>query len=230
MILAIHSSPVKNGNLERMTNQVAKACGHEFELVRLADLNIDPCIGCVRCAKSKRCMQEDDMLSLYPKIEAAQGIIMGGVNYNGRFNALAHIFLERLFPLYHQEPVFRDKPAAIVAVGGEEPEKAAADMQAYLKDIYFFQIVGLAMFKSDTPPCFSCRLGTECRVGMPALNWSKQEFEDFTEVKKFMFQRYEDNPDAFRACKRLGETLAAALDGKWGRPRTGGGFYLPSSG
>ena len=84
MILAVHSSPNKEGNLERMVIQVAKASGLEYELVRLTDLDISPCKGCVRCGKSKRCVQKDDMLPFYSKLERAEGLIMGGVNYNGR--------------------------------------------------------------------------------------------------------------------------------------------------
>ena len=34
MLLAIHSSPVKNGNLEDMVLQVAEARGRDFELMR----------------------------------------------------------------------------------------------------------------------------------------------------------------------------------------------------
>jgi hypothetical protein len=213
-----------------MVLQVAETSRQEYELVRLADLNISPCMGCVRCAKSRRCVQKDDMGFLYSKLEAAQGLIMGGVNYNGRVNSVAHLFMEKLFPLYHQSPSFRQMPAAVVAVGGEAPEKAAADMASYLKDIYFFQVTGMALYNSDTPPCFSCGLGPECPVGMPALHWSDREFQDFTCVRKEMFQRFENNPDSVMACDRLGQTLEAAITGEWSRPRPGGGFYLPSSG
>jgi multimeric flavodoxin WrbA len=230
VILAIHSSPQKNGNLERMVIRTAQASGHDYKLIRLADLDIHPCIGCVKCANDKRCIQKDDMSALYPKLENMSGLILGGANYNGRVNSLAHIFMERLFSLYHREPAFRDMPAAIVAVGGEEPEKAALDMAGYLQDIYFFDVIGMALFTSDTPPCFSCGRGTKCRVGIPALKWSEKDFQSFTRVKKEMFQRFEDNPDAAMACDRLGKTLTRAIAGEWSRPRSGGGFYLPASG
>lgn len=230
MILVVHSSPRKQGNLERMVIQAAQASGHEYELIRLADLTIFPCTGCVKCARSKRCVQDDDMRSLYARFERIDGLIMGGVNYNGRVNSLAHVFMERLFPLYHQEPLFRDMPTAIVAVGGEAPEKAAQDMAGYLKDTYFCNVVGAALFTSDTPPCFSCGMGPKCSVGIPALIWPEKDFQSFTRVSKDMFLRFEDNPDVVLAARRLGETLAKAIAGKWGRPRSGGGFYLPSSG
>ena len=230
MIIAVHSSPKPGGNLERMVVQAAEATAQPFELIRLAELDISPCNGCVRCARSRRCVQNDGMAPLYARLESAAGLILGGVNYNGRFNALAHTFLERLFPLYHQDPVFRNVPAAVVAAGGEEPQRAARDMADYLKRIYFFDVVGMALFTSDSPPCFSCGLGAECPVGMPALHWAKRDFDSMPRCDRGLVQRYEDNADVVLACDRLGKTLNSAIAGEWARPRTGGGFYLPSSG
>jgi multimeric flavodoxin WrbA len=86
MILAMHSSPQPEVNLERMVNAVAQASGLEHEIIRLAEMEIAPCTGCVRCARSKWCVQQDNMAPLYQKLEAAKGLIVGGVNYNGRFN------------------------------------------------------------------------------------------------------------------------------------------------
>jgi len=226
VILAVHSSPHLGGNLERMVLRVAESSGLEYELMRLAELNISFCKGCVRCARSKRCVQKDDMALLYKRLESAQGLIIGGLNYNGRFNSLAHTFLERLFPLYHLEPSLKDTPAALVAVGGENPERASRDIAGYLKEISMGKIVGVALFKSDTPPCFSCGLGPECPVGMPALNWATADFKAFTTVKKEMFQRFEHNSDAVDACYRLGQMLNTAVNGNWSRPTSGGGYYL----
>ncbi|MDZ7761127.1 MAG: flavodoxin family protein [Desulfovermiculus sp.] len=228
MILGIHSSPNLGGNLERMVTAVGQASGLEHEIIKLAEMEIFPCTGCVRCARSKRCVLKDGMDPVYEKLETAEGLIFGGVNYNGRFNAIAHTFLERLFPLYHQEPSLRGLPVAVVAVGGEEPERAGADIASYLKETWLCTLVGTALFKSDTPPCFTCGLGTQCPVGMPALHWPQKEFEAFTAVKKEMFQKFEDNKDAVRACERLGQALHAAIHGDRFRPRSGGGYYLPS--
>jgi multimeric flavodoxin WrbA len=229
MILAMHSSPQPEGNLERMVNVVAQASGLEHEIIRLAEMEIAPCTGCVRCARSKRCVQQDDMAPMYQKLESARGLIVGGVNYNGRFNSIAHIFLERLFPLYHQKPALRGLPVAVVAVGGEEPERAGMDMMVYLKEIWMCSPVGMVLFKSDTPPCFSCGLGPDCPVGMPALHWPKGEFQAFTCVRNKMFQRFEDNPDAVAGCERLGKSLRMSVQEGFPRPRSGGGFYLPFS-
>ncbi len=53
MILAIHSSPELNGNLKRMVIHTAEATGLEYELVRLAELDMRPCLGCAKCAGNR---------------------------------------------------------------------------------------------------------------------------------------------------------------------------------
>lgn len=228
MLLALHSSPNPAGNLERMVTHVASASGMEFELIRLTDLDMSPCLGCVRCARNNKCAQKDDLTSVFEKLVSARGLILGGVNYNGVFNSIAHIFLERLFALYHQDSILRNMPAAVVAVGGEEPEKAGLGLTSYLRDIYFFHVIGMALFKSDVPPCFSCGFGTKCSAGMPALNWPDEEFKNLTSITKNMFLRYEDNPDAVEACERLGLALGRAVSGAQAKhPRSGAGYYIP---
>ncbi|TVR67746.1 MAG: flavodoxin family protein [Spirochaetaceae bacterium] len=213
MLLAVHSSPKRDGNLERMVVRTAEATGREYRLIRLADFRIAPCVGCVRCAHSKRCVQKDEMAPLYDELESADGLIMGGVNFNGRVNAVAHLFLERLYPLYHRDPAFRDKPAAVVAVGGETPGPAASDIVEYLRDIYYFHVVGTALFTSDNPPCLSCGYGATCPVGIPALYWSPEACEALKRNRNrtSVFRRFEDDPDIVAACERLGTTLLAAI-------------------
>ncbi len=186
-----------------------------------------PCLGCTICAGSNKCLQHDDLEAVLETFPGARGLIMGAVNYNGMMNSMAHIFLERLFVHYHQNSILRGMPAGVVAVGGEEPEKAAGNVVSYLKDIYFVKVIGAALFKSDVPPCFSCGYGTKCPVGMPYLHWPKEQFKDFTRVRENMFLRYEDNPDAVLACTRLGQALFQAVNGLQDRrPKSGAGFYI----
>ncbi|MEF8889407.1 MAG: flavodoxin family protein [Desulfohalobiaceae bacterium] len=131
--------------MERMVRRLGEASEREYRLIRLSEREIAPCRGCVRSAALRRCVQNDGMADLYPALEEAEGLIIGGTNVNARFDSLARIFLERLFPLYHPEPALRGKPAAIVAVGGEEPENAGEAMRRYLEGIHFLRVVGTAL-------------------------------------------------------------------------------------
>src|SRR3989338_3003385 len=83
-VLALSGSPRKKGNTETLLHAVLKgveAAGGEVELFRLYDLRIQPCIGCGGCDKTGECVLEDDMQELYPKILAAQRVILASPIY-----------------------------------------------------------------------------------------------------------------------------------------------------
>lgn len=211
MILALHSSPVPRGNLERMMLRVCKASGRPFEIIRLAEMHIKPCRGCLECAKTRRCIQMDGMSELYGRLEKAKGYVIGGVNFNDRLNAAGHLFLERLYPLYHRDPVFRGKPVVIAAVGGESPAAAEKDLKDYLEKIFFFDIMGCVSFRSGIYPCFSCGFGTRCPVSMPALHWSPEACDDFRKTGRGSFNRFEDDERTASLCDCLGRSLGRAV-------------------
>lgn len=211
MILAINGSPKPHGNLHRMVEKIARDTGEEYELVHLAKLRINPCIGCVKCAETHRCIQHDDMASLYEKIVAADALIIGGVVYFGHANALTYTFLERLFPLRHVDPATKGKLAATVCVGGDEAESSVRQMSYQLESYFLYKVLGSVFFNSATPPCFICGFGTSCRYGGPARWMTPEEFENFTEITPEMFKNFEDHPDVVSACEVLSATLKAGI-------------------
>lgn len=211
MILAINGSPKLNGNLQRMLEKIARDTGEDYELVHLVKLNIHPCIGCVQCAGTRRCIQHDDMASLYDKIVSADALIVGGVVFFGHPNALTYTFLERLFPLRHLKPLTKGKLAATVCVGGDEAETGVHQMSYQLESYFLYNVVGSVFFNSATPPCFLCGFGTTCRYGGPARWMTPEQFENFTEITPEMFKNFEDRPDVVSACELLSGDLKAAI-------------------
>jgi len=211
MILVINGSPKPHGNLHRMVEKVARDTGHPYEMVRLAKLNIRPCLGCVKCADTNRCVQNDDMAPLYDKIVAADALIVGPVVYFGKANAFTHTFLERLFPLRHVEPQTIDKLAAVVCVGGDEAEKVVREVSYQLNSYFEYKVVGSVFFNSATPPCFICGYGTTCQYGGPARWMEPEAFAQFNEITPEMFQNFEDHPEVVQACELLSQELKAAI-------------------
>lgn len=59
-IIGISGSTVKAGVIEKAMEQVLQATGGEWELVRLHDIDIKYCTGCVGCATTNRCVLKDD--------------------------------------------------------------------------------------------------------------------------------------------------------------------------
>lgn len=210
MILVINGSPKSNGNLHRMLEKVARDTGRDYEVIHLSRLRINPCVGCVKCAETNRCVQKDDMAPLYDKIVDADALVLGAPVYFGHPNAFTHTFLERLFPLRHVRMQTRGKPVAIMVVGGHEAEPVAKDL-TYRFDSYFeCNVVGSIYFNSATPPCFVCGHGATCRYGAPARWLAPEKLQDF-KITPDMFKRFEDQPELMAACGALSDALKAAI-------------------
>lgn len=211
MILVINGSAKPHGNLHRMVEKVARDTGCEYEMVNLARLNIKPCIGCVKCAETNRCVQRDDMAPLYDKILSADALVIGPVVHFAKTNAITHTFLERMFPLRHVNMLTAGKPAAVVTVGGNEAEEVTRSVVHHLDHYFKCQVVGSVSFNSATPPCFICGFGTTCLYGGPAEWMKPEEFANFTEITPAMFQNFETHPPIVSACEQLSRELALAV-------------------
>ncbi len=214
MLLVINGSPKPHGNLQRMLEKIAEDSGKDYEIIHLAKLKINPCLGCVKCADTKRCIQPDDMGPLYDKILAADALIVGPVVYFAKANPFTHTILERLFPLRHGKILTGGKIAAVVAVGSNGAERCVNEVVFHLENYFNYRIVGSVFFNSATPPCFSCGYGTTCLYGAPArYMMTPEEFKNFTEISPEMFQRFEDHPKIMAACEQLSKDLAQAISG-----------------
>lgn len=126
-ILAVLSSPRKNGNssllAEHMLQGAAEA-GAETEVVRLSGLEVKPCRGCYSCAKNPRvgCVQRDDMTELYPKIAAAQTLILASPIYFFNMSGPLKTFLDRCMASQYSGGGLKGKGLALAfAFGGEDP-------------------------------------------------------------------------------------------------------------
>ena len=63
----------------------ARANGDEVTVIRVADLQIRPCIGCMSCReKLKCCLPEDDAQRVLKQIEEAQALIISAPCYWGK--------------------------------------------------------------------------------------------------------------------------------------------------
>ena len=211
MILCINGSPKPDSNLRRMLNAIGKETGLDYTIIDLVKLTIQPCTGCAKCGSTNRCVQKDDMAPLYDKIVDADALVVGGVTYFAHPNGFTRTFLERMFPLRHRQPQTMNKPAAAIAVGGDEAEQTSREIAYHLESYFNCNVVGTIFYNSATPPCFICGYGTTCQFGGPARWMPPEEFEAFTKVTPDMFKQYEDSADVVADCSKLGKQLAAAI-------------------
>jgi multimeric flavodoxin WrbA len=194
-----------------MLNAIGKETGLDYTIIDLVKLTIQPCTGCAKCGSTNRCVQKDDMAPLYDKIVDADALVVGGVTYFAHPNGFTRTFLERMFPLRHRQPQTMNKPAAAIAVGGDEAEQTSREIAYHLESYFNCNVVGTIFYNSATPPCFICGYGTTCQFGGPARWMPPEEFEAFTKVTPDMFKQYEDSADVVADCSKLGKQLAAAI-------------------
>ncbi len=97
-VIAVIGSPRKNGNTELIASHALKAIaeeGIETEIVPLAGKDIRPCTACMACSKKEECSIKDDLMPIYEKMKAADGIILASPVYYGSCTALLKGLMER---------------------------------------------------------------------------------------------------------------------------------------
>jgi multimeric flavodoxin WrbA len=108
-IIGICGSRVEAGNVEAyLKSALAHAVGQsdvETELINLAGKKIEPCLHCNWCLRKqtegKYCVQDDDMAGIYPKILAADGIVVASPAHFGRLSGLTADMADRTRAFIH---------------------------------------------------------------------------------------------------------------------------------
>lgn len=126
-VLIIHASPRRKGVTSTVLSEVEAAItpAHEVQTVRIQDLNIKPCIGCMKCRPDKTCiLPQDDAHALAEKVRWADFIVIGCPVYWGNMPGTLKLFFDRNVPLfeyaeakairYVPRPRLRGKRAALV--------------------------------------------------------------------------------------------------------------------
>ncbi len=127
-ILALCGSPRK-GNTESMLRKILEGAAHrgaEIGIILLRDKDIRPCLGDVECQGSGKCATRDDMKDILNDMVNADVLVMGSPTYFDNVSGLFKNFMDRTLPLYPEKKL-KDKPAVIVAVGGEELGKGSVE-------------------------------------------------------------------------------------------------------
>lgn len=99
-ILGLTGSYRKNGNTHILVEKVlegARALGAETESIFLPDHDIKDCIGCEGCRTSYKCVIKDGMQAIYPKLEAADAIVLGSPTYFYNVTGIVKNFLDRMY-------------------------------------------------------------------------------------------------------------------------------------
>jgi multimeric flavodoxin WrbA len=134
-IIGICGSPRK-GNSEWMLNKLmetAAQSGAETELLLLRKMDIRTCRGCLACeeggsARKGACAIKDDMAEVYPKLLAADAIILATPVYFSMLSGLLKNFLDRTCPIW---PGLEGKRMAGLAAAEEGIGQAILNLRTY---------------------------------------------------------------------------------------------------
>lgn len=99
-LLAIAGSQRKDGNSYLLAKTVLDSLPFSFEIIQLAEKNIEFCTLCERCKDGSDCILQDDFNDIVRKMETADGLVFALPKYlfvGSKFLA----FLERLNTLVH---------------------------------------------------------------------------------------------------------------------------------
>lgn len=132
-ILAINGSHRVGGNTSMLLNyalEEAAALGAETELVDLAELDIEYCVGCNKCLFGPKCTIDDDMNDLKAKMMEADGIILGSPDYFSNVTARTKCFMDRTRPMHMVANQLKGKVTGYVTMAGLDNCGAEATVQA----------------------------------------------------------------------------------------------------
>lgn len=138
-VLGFIGSPRENGNTTAMVTAVCKgaaAAGHTTEIVNLTRLNIRDCTACCACktGKVEFCAIKDDMQKIYPKILAADCLILGTPVYMGQMTGQMKNFFDRWSTFMDEDYQIHHLPGKkyITVTASAAPAEAFQSLTDYL--------------------------------------------------------------------------------------------------
>lgn len=134
-VFAVSGSPHKGNTewiLQKLLDNLERQ-GAEVELVLLRKQKVKCCLGCLTCAAGGKerqgvCAVSDDMQAIYPKLLAADVIILGTPVYFYMLSGLLKNFLDRTCPIWTR---LEGKKLVGIAVAEESIGQAISNLKNY---------------------------------------------------------------------------------------------------
>ena len=123
-VFIVKGSPRIHGNTSMMAEQFKKGAlekGHQVSEVNLKEKNIYDCLGCGACQLNEgKCIQKDDMISLYDQLLEAAVIVFVSPVYFYTWTSLMKRFVDRTFAV---ESILKNKCFYLLSAGAAPEEK-----------------------------------------------------------------------------------------------------------
>lgn len=100
MILILNASPRRHGNISQMVDVMADECrqaGVEVQTVAVQQLDIRPCLGCMKCRAAHKCvLPEDDAQRVLKLIQQADALVIAAPCYWGNIPGTLKLLFDRI--------------------------------------------------------------------------------------------------------------------------------------
>ena len=124
-ILVLNGSSRPHGNTAAMAAAFAKGAqenGHQVDVVNVCQKKIAGCLACEYCHKKdsgheRQCVQQDDMLEVYPLLDEAEMIVLASPVYYHSFSGQLQCAINRIYAL--DKPKHLKKAALILSSGSD---------------------------------------------------------------------------------------------------------------
>ena len=155
-ILGLIGSYRKLGNTEVLVKEAlmeAQRLGAEVNILRLTDLRIEPCKGCMACVfRQEECRIPDDWQSLRDKLVENDAVIIGAPTYLLGSAGIIKMIIDRNIAFQFGTLQQMGKPGAIIGVSGVRRwEPFALPTLNVFMLTCGFQIIEQAMFYAQGP-------------------------------------------------------------------------------
>ena len=154
-ILGINGSPRGSRSqtlrLVRAVLDGAKSAGAEVELVDVAKLRIDYCIGCTVCYERGTCVLKDDFAELYQKMLDCDGIVLGSPNYIDSVTAQIKTMLDRMADAIHCQAFIGKYGCAVSTAGGSGADEVVDYLSSVLQTLGANTVGGIDVVLGGDP-------------------------------------------------------------------------------
>jgi len=212
-VLGVSGSPIENSNTDRALKLALQSTGLKTEFIKLTDYTVAPCLACLGCVETNKCVIEDDGILLAEKAKEADALIIAGFTPYSSLDARTKAFIERLYPLRHIHGYMAGKPGAAIITcavpADNEMLPPACDFGINAIKFYMMEegmeFIGGVRIEGNVP-CIRCGYGDECNMSGLKMIYGKEATVGSVGVNTF-----EEQAEAMKAVVEIGKKIADTL-------------------
>jgi multimeric flavodoxin WrbA len=157
-ILAVYGSPRRKGNTSLLLKEAVRGAsdaGAHIDEVVLRDLQMSPCLEIYGCAKTGRCIMQDDFQGLYDRLLACEGLMLASPIFFYTVSAHTKILMDRCQSLWVKKYRLEKgnsktkdacRKGLFISVGATKGKKLFEGTLLSIR--YFFDVLDMELWRS----------------------------------------------------------------------------------